>query len=132
MSDLQRLAGEGIQPRPMREKEMNNRERAKQLLGYRIDVGGSQLAKDQPLIEDIEHALDEAENRGFQIGRLKAGKRALDESDKRAMEAGIDAGYKQGKIEGQREMRERAAMAACHLLNCNCKDRIRAIPVEGE
>lgn len=37
--------------------------------------------------------------------RVACLERALDEAEKRAMEAGINAGYKQGKLEGQREDR---------------------------
>jgi len=49
--------------------EMTNREKAKQILGYRIDIAGNQTVKDQPLIEAIEKALDQAEQRGMKAGR---------------------------------------------------------------
>ena len=139
MTDWQRLAGEGIQPRPMREKEMNNRERAKQLLGYRIDVAGSQAAKDQLLIEAIERALDEAEKRGA------AGKINSNEAETMYRQL-LGEAKRISKIEGQREMRERAVALTNKTYRhdhfkedciiCGMSDSfakaIRALPFEGE
>jgi len=55
---------------------MTNRERAENILSLLRKSASTSVYVDDP-VEFIKHALDEAENRGFQIGRLKAGKRAL-------------------------------------------------------
>jgi hypothetical protein len=100
---------------------MTNRERAEKIMIDCFPAGASSRLRGIGLFQ-IERALEEAKKR---------------HNDKCFSK---DKNFEAGKIEGQREMRERAALesfgfCSCASVNpnaCACVKQIRALPIEGE
>lgn len=95
------------------EKEMTNRDRA-------FESVPNTIPQDIRLeiVDKVERALDEAENRGFDTSIDKMNEVVSEEKQK-------------SFIEGQKEMRERLALHAIERGDLNC-NQIRALPIEGE